>query len=220
LSNQDNKTAGATAVGAHPNWDDSYKKGKDALPWDTGAAAPELVSYLAARETPKQVLEIGCGTGSNAIWMAERGAVVLATDISPTAVDIAKKKAERYSSLKLEFRVADIIDSSPAENDSVDFVFDRGVYHVMPGNDARKIFIERVAAALKDGGFWMCIAGSLDEERPEGVGGPPQLKASQLVDLAEKHFEVFHLRRILSSGPYGNEIVMWEVLYRKRATKK
>lgn len=220
LSDKDKESSTSAATAEPHRWEDAYKKGKEALPWDTGAAAPELVRYLESSAMPKQILEIGCGTGSNAIWMAERGASVLATEISPTAIEMAQKKLEHNKSLKLEFRLADIIESSPVKDGTIDFVFDRGVYHVMPDNNSRTTFIARVAAALKEGGFWLCIAGSVDEDRPEGAGGPPQLNASDLVDLAQKYFELFHLKRILSSGPYGNEIVMWEALYRKRALKK
>lgn len=160
--------------------------------------APELVAYLESRDMPKSVLEVGCGTGSNAIWMAERGALVVATEIAPTAIELAKKKLADTKKLQLEFRVADITKEKPVPDSSVDFVFDRGVFHVMPDDLSRAAFIERVAAALHIGGFWLCIAGSMDEERPEGVGGPPQLTARNLVDAAEKHFEVFHLKRIIS----------------------
>ncbi|HEY9680530.1 MAG TPA: class I SAM-dependent methyltransferase [Oculatellaceae cyanobacterium] len=220
MSDKDQESNASAATVEPHRWEDAYKKGKDALPWDTGAAAPELVRYLESSTMPKQILEIGCGTGSNAIWMAERGASVLATEISPTAIELAKKKIENNKSLKLEFRLADIIESSPVKEGTIDFVFDRGVYHVMPDDDSREIFIDRVAGALKNGGFWLCIAGSADEDRPENAGGPPQLQASDLVNLAQKHFELFHLKRIISSGPYGNEIVMWEALYRKRAPKR
>ncbi len=72
-------------------------------------------------------------------------------------------------------------------------------------------------ASLKSGGFWLCVAGSADEHRPEGEEGPPQLKASDLVDVAEEKFELFSLQRILSVGPHKRPPkVMWEALYRKR----
>ena len=49
-------------------WDERYKVGKDALPWDTGMPAPELVEYFEKTESkPTSALEIGCGTGTNAI---------------------------------------------------------------------------------------------------------------------------------------------------------
>jgi len=217
VQNQDSDKSGSQVVAPYRNWDDCYKKGKDSLPWDTGEAAPELVRYLESVELfPGNVLEIGCGTGTNAVWMARRGASVVATDISPKAVEIAKTK-QNEASVSIDFRVADIIVESPVADASVDFVFDRGVYHVMQTPEFRKTFIDRVAAALKDGGFWLCVSGSADEQRAEGEEGPPQLKASDLVDLAEEKFELFSLQRILSVGPHNRPpIVMWEALYRKR----
>jgi SAM-dependent methyltransferase len=196
------------------NWEERYQEGKDALPWDSGVPADELVEYFNSLQSPpKRVLEVGCGTGTNAIWMSEQGCEVTATDISPTAIDLAKAKAE--NSKKIQFAVSDIVQMLPVPSNSVDFVFDRGVYHTMTPEN-RKLFAERIAQALSNGGFWLCLAGSADQIRAEGEMGPPQLKAADLIDNIEEYFEIHELERANFILPDGSEHLAWKALFRKR----
>ena len=75
----------------HPSWDESYASNQ--LPWDTGQPEPLLVEFLASSSLqPGPTLEIGAGTGTNAIWMAERGFDVLGVDVSPQPL---KERAPR-----------------------------------------------------------------------------------------------------------------------------
>lgn len=68
----------------HPSWNESYASGQ--LPWDTGQPEPLLVEFVNSNVVaPSAALEIGVGTGTNAIWMAERGFDVLGVDIAPLA---------------------------------------------------------------------------------------------------------------------------------------
>ncbi|MDZ4838128.1 MAG: class I SAM-dependent methyltransferase [Candidatus Melainabacteria bacterium] len=200
-------------------WDDRYKAGKDSLPWDTGMPAEELVEYFQRSEVkPTSVLEIGCGTGTNAVWMAQQGCTVVANDYAPTAIAAAIQK-NKDSGVEVKFEVSDILAAEPVPAGSVDFVFDRGVYHVM-APDVRSKFIDRVHTALGEGGFWLCLAGNADEFRPEGVEGPPQLKASELVDEAEKQFEIVRMERARFVLPDNSPHLAWKVVYRKRAKQQ
>jgi methylase of polypeptide subunit release factors len=77
----------------HPSWNDSYASGVP--PWDTGLPEPLLVEFITSADVaPVRTLEIGAGTGTNAIWLAERGFDVLGVDVSPLAVEKAHAKME------------------------------------------------------------------------------------------------------------------------------
>lgn len=196
-------------------WDERYKSGPDALPWDDGIPSPELVEcFSGLPEAPESVLEIGCGTGTNAIWLAQKGAAVVATDISPTAIDAAKKKCAA-AGVKVDLKVSDIVEAAPVPPGSVDFVFDRGVFHVMEPQN-REVFIDRVAASLTEGGYWLCLAGSCDEIRGPEEMGPPQLKASELIEPVEGKFEVHRLGRSAFVLPGGKPHLAWTALFKKR----
>jgi methylase of polypeptide subunit release factors len=70
-------------------WDDRYREGN--VPWDTGQPSSELQQVLQRHSIdPCRTLEIGCGTGTNSVWLAQRGFEVTAIDLSPLAVDQAQ----------------------------------------------------------------------------------------------------------------------------------
>ena len=72
----------------HPSWNERYASGE--LPWDTGTPEPLLVNFVTSGGVmPGRALEIGAGTGTNAIWLAEHGFDVLGVDVSSLAVEKA-----------------------------------------------------------------------------------------------------------------------------------
>src|SRR5947208_12866804 len=83
----------------------SYRTGD--TPWDSGVPSAELVRVLDAGLLPgKTVLEIGCGTGTNAIAFARRGYRVTAVDYVEAAVQRAREKA-RKAGIEIDFGVGD-----------------------------------------------------------------------------------------------------------------
>jgi len=64
-------------------------------PWDTGVTPPELVALVEEHDGPPgRVLELGCGTGTNAVYLARHGWDVTAVDLIDRAVEQAREKAE------------------------------------------------------------------------------------------------------------------------------
>ena len=195
------------------SWEDRYKANTGTLPWDIGTPAPELTATLPELTVQgKNVLEIGCGTGTNAIWLARQGFKVTATEVAPTALEIAKKKASDAQA-EINFKLSDICEELPVEEHSSAFVFDRGVFHVMPAEN-RAVFVERVARCLAPGGYWLCLAGSADETQAEG---PPKLTAAIIVNHIEPLFELHTLERVSFTIPGQGPHLAWMGLFRVRA---
>ncbi len=72
-----------------------------------------LLSYLPGDLTGQRVLDAGCGTGSLAVEAAQRGAHVVAIDISDTLVQLAKERtAGQYGKGSVDFRVSDMLEPS------------------------------------------------------------------------------------------------------------
>ncbi|MGW5001487.1 class I SAM-dependent methyltransferase [Streptomyces hydrogenans] len=73
--------------------EDFYRNGKP--PWDSGVTPPELVALVEGpgAPTPRQALELGCGTGTNAVYLARHGWRVTAVDLVDRAVRQASEKA-------------------------------------------------------------------------------------------------------------------------------
>lgn len=198
------------------DWEARYQE-ETVLPWDTGLTAPELEEFFEAiPETirPKHVLEVGCGTGTNAVWMAKHGCTVVATEIAPTALKAAEARASEEK-VDIDFHLLDICEKSPVPDASQDLAFDRGVFHVIPAA-MRPVFVQRLAAAVKPGGHWLCLAGSKDEVRENPEVGPPQLTAVQLLEHVEPHFEVTSLTQTYFILPDGTSHLGWKAIYKRR----
>ncbi len=192
----------------HPSWNESYASGQ--LPWDTGEPEPLLVEFVTSGAvTPGATLEIGAGTGTNAIWMAERGFDVLGVDVSPLAVERAQAKMEGRA-LRCRFAVWDIL-AAPPPGGPFQFVFDRGCFHVFDEPVERERFAAHVAAALAPGGLWLSLIGST--EGPSREVGPPRRSAREVTVAIEQALEIVELR---SAEFHGHGAKAWLCLSRQR----
>ncbi len=167
---------------------EKYKSGNP--PWEIHRADFNLINMV--QETPIvacDALDIGCGTGNNAIWLQQQGFNVIGVDSTDIAIERARKKASE-AKIDCPFYVLDFLcDDIPGA--SFNFAFDRGCFHHFLEHDKLNQFADKVNQVLKDDGLWLTLAGSADETR-EGPG-PPQLNAQQIVNAAEPFFEILSL---------------------------
>ena len=71
------------------DWDQHYAAGE--TPWDTGNPDPELVRLVESGRVPRgRALDVGCGTGTNARYLASKGCEVVGVDVSRVAIEQAK----------------------------------------------------------------------------------------------------------------------------------
>lgn len=164
---------------SNPNWNDHYSSGD--LPWDTGQPDEHLVELVrAGRIAPGTALDVGCGTGTNALWLAQQGFDVLGVDVAPLAIDRARGKLPAPAP-RCRFEVRDFLADPPAGTFS--FVFDRGCFHVFDDAADRARFAARVAQLLAPDGIWLSLIGST--EGPPRDAGPPRRSAREVVDAIE-----------------------------------
>src|SRR6266436_1513971 len=74
------------------NWDERYSSGERAAE-DIDAAPTPLLVETSKRLTPGRALDLACGAGRNALWLAEQGWSVTAVDGSPAAIEILRSQA-------------------------------------------------------------------------------------------------------------------------------
>jgi methyl halide transferase len=193
---------------SHPSWNESYASG--VLPWDTGQPEPLLVAFVTSGGVaPGRALEIGTGTGANAIWLAERGFDVLGVDIAPLAIEKARAKMEGRG-LDCCFRTLDILAESPPDG-PFQFIFDRGCFHVFDEPNERQRFATQVAGALTPGGLWLSLIGST--EGPPREVGPPRRSAREIALAIEPALEIVELR----AAEFGtHDAKAWFSLARQR----
>lgn len=188
-----------------------YKSGD--TPWDIGKPDFNLVEVVTQKPVPGcKALDIGCGTGDNAVWLARNGFEVTGTDTSDIALEKAKEKAIK-AGLECHFVLADFLNSK-IEGAPFGFAFDRGCFHAFSSEDDRKRFARNVAAHLEEKGLWLTLVGNADEDR-KGPG-PPQRTASDIILAVEPCFEVLSLISVYFSSNFPNPPRAWRCLMRKR----
>ncbi len=173
-----------------PEWEEIYQQGE--LPWDTGRPDPYLVDLVKTHPiAPCRAFEVGCGTGTNARWLAERGFDVLGVDLAPTAIETAR--ARTAAGLTCRFEVLDFLgDATPSG--PFDFAFDRGCFHVFDGAEKQAQFAARIAALLAPDGVWLSLIGST-EGAPRDRG-PPRRSAREIMTAIEPSLRIVELRAI------------------------
>jgi SAM-dependent methyltransferase len=127
-------------------------------PWDRGAAVPSLVDIVdgASALPPGRALDIGCGTGTNAIYLAERGWDAVGVDMVPGALAIARRRAEEVgvSPCFVEGDVTRLRDFGVGGG--YDLLTDIGCFHTIPA-DRRQPYVESVTEAAAPGATFLLV---------------------------------------------------------------
>src|SRR5687767_9051897 len=110
------------------DWDAHYKSGTP--PWESGRPSSELRRVLAEEKIqPCRVIELGGGSGINAVWLAQQGFNVTAIDFNRLAIEKAKERAAS-AGVAVRFVLGDVLNLTE-EYEPFPFFFDRGCYHVV-----------------------------------------------------------------------------------------
>ena len=107
----------------------------DTVPWDTKAPKESVVAWQEAGLVRGAVLDIGCGLGDNAIYLAQQGHTVTGLDISPTALITAEHRAAD-AGVDVTFAVADATKLD-GYADAFDTVIDSGMFHCLNDDGKR-----------------------------------------------------------------------------------
>ncbi|HAF61845.1 MAG TPA: hypothetical protein DCK95_05920 [Anaerolineaceae bacterium] len=119
--------------------------------WDTNISPPELYDFLETYPAGK-ALDIGCGTGTNLITMAEKGWVVDGVEFIGKAVRAARRKIHGKN-LPIHIYHTDFL-AHKLPTASYDLILDMGCYHSFPDEDKR-IYENKVAESLVHGGYYL-----------------------------------------------------------------
>lgn len=195
----------------HMAWNDRYRDGN--LPWDTGQPSSEL--QRAVKQIPIQpcrALELGCGTGTNTVWLAQQGFDVTGIDLAPLAVELAEKRAHA-AAVKAHFLVADVLQL-PDLDGPFAFFLDRGCYHAVRRN-APDQYAPAVRRQLVSGGRGLILAGNAREPHDPG---PPVVTEQQIRDELGAVFQILDLHEFRFDEAPGlpERFLGWSCLVEKR----
>jgi SAM-dependent methyltransferase len=148
-------------------WDERYRSAKRV--W-SGNPNPQLVTEVADRP-PGRALDVGCGEGADAIWLARRGWTVVAADISGVALERAARHARDTDpavAARIQWWQADLL-ARPPEPRRFDLV--SAQFMQLPPGPRTRLFTA-LAASVRDGGM-LLIVGHHPSDLAAGVPRPP-----------------------------------------------
>ena len=118
-------------------------------PWDTGITPPELYDFIASHPAGR-ALDIGCGTDTNVITLANAGWQATGFDFAPRAIQIAKRK------LKKAGIQANVFTDDATQMNKVhgqfDLALDMGCFH---GIENKTGYLTQLTRILAPSGFWL-----------------------------------------------------------------
>jgi SAM-dependent methyltransferase len=209
-----------------PAWDDLFESRPERCPFLTDRPDENLVAWYADDQlSPGYVLELGCGQGRNATYLADLGCTVDAIDSSAQAIEWAAERADR-AGVRVNFQLGSIFGAA-FEEGSYDLVYDSGCFHHLAPH-RRRDYVELVTRAVKPGGSFglVCFrpeggSGYTDQQVYEraSLGGGLGYSAEQLRGLWDRPpFSVRALRPMRKEAATGQrfgEDFLWTLLATK-----
>lgn len=174
------------------------------IPWNLDTPPDALVElFKSGKISPCKTIDLGCGTGNYALYLAKMGFDVTGIDISPSAIKMAKKNAGSKA-LNPSFISADMLGELKEFTEPFDFAYDWEVlHHIFP--EDRKKYLKNVHRILSSGGKYLSVCFS---EKDPHFGGSGKYRETplgtvlyfssedELKDLFSPHFHILDLKTI------------------------
>jgi len=157
-------------------------------PWDIGRPQQEFVQLEESGKISGDVLDVGCGTGENALYLAGRGHGVWGVDAVPAAIETSRRKAEERD-LAATFLVKDALHLHEIGR-TFDTVIDSGLFHTLSDPD-RPRFVWNLSRVLKPEGSYFMLAFS--ELEPAGYG-PRRITRKEIWDAFSDGWRINEIR--------------------------
>ena len=155
-------------------------------PWDTGIAPPILEALVSDESLkPGRALDLGCGRGTNTLFLAKHGWKVQGIDFAPPAIRAARRKkssAPADVAARVQFRTGDV-SKLEVRVEPFDLAFDQGCLHSLP-TDLRAGYASGLKGNLRSGGRYLLWAF-----KPES-SPPPSMAEADIRALFEPELEL------------------------------
>ena len=151
-------------------WDQQYASDEYLSRWNRQAPTHDLPAMICAGfiQRDSTVLDLGCGTGTDAIYFAKMGLKTIGVDLSRVALEIAAKRAQE-AGVEVDWRQASVLDL-PIPDGSIEFVADAGCFHHL-GAGERMSYVAEVYRVLRPGSKLLLRWGEIPG-RPSEIDGP------------------------------------------------
>jgi len=204
--------------------DEIYKKlPPEKIPWNIEAPPAVLMELVeSGKVRPCRTIDLGCGAGNYAIYLASRGFMVTGIDISPAAITLARENAGKKG-VSCTFLVADVLaDLSGVVHETFDFAFDwELLHHIYP--EERVKYVENIVKLLNPGGKYLSVCFSEKDPQFGGAGKYRETplgtvlyfsSLEELRDLFTPSFRIINLKTIQVTGKFGPHIANFAFMER------
>jgi SAM-dependent methyltransferase len=185
-------------------------------PWDTKAPSESVIAWQTGGWVHGDVLDIGCGFGDNAIFLARNGPTVTGLDISPTALITAEQRAEN-AGVGVKFAAADSTKLD-GYTDAFDTVIDVGLFHSLD-DDGRRSYAAAVHRATRPGAT--LLLSCFSDANPVGKEWRPAVSEETLRDvLGDAGWDVVSLEPATVRGELDGapvEMAFWHLRAQRRS---
>jgi cyclopropane fatty-acyl-phospholipid synthase-like methyltransferase len=172
-------------------------------PWDIGRPQKEFTELVRQGEITGSVLDIGCGSGDNALFFAQEGFDVWGIDSSPLAIQKAQEKGAQRG-LPVHFLVLNALELTKL-NRTFDTATDSGLFHTLSDED-RPLFVKNLTAILSPSGnyFMLCFS-----DREPGGYGPRRITEREIRETFSDGWLIRYIRpavfesRTRARGPHA-----------------
>jgi cyclopropane fatty-acyl-phospholipid synthase-like methyltransferase len=161
---------------------------KGVPPWEIDGPQSEIVNLAEHGQIRSAVLDVGCGTGENALYLAGLGFEVLGIDIVSTAIEKALRKAKERA-WPAQFLVWDALNLQGLQA-RFNTVIDSGFFHVLP-EKKRPVFITSLASVLDFGGTYLMMCFS---EHEPGSWGPRRVTQDEIREGFKQGWQINYIR--------------------------
>ena len=195
----------------------------DEIPWNIEVPPDALMGLVESGEVkPCRTIDLGCGTGNYAIYLAYKGFEVTGVDLSPTAIKMAGENAKRKGA-KINFLVADVLGDLNEVRETFDFAYDwELLHHLFP--DERKKYVRNVHKILNPNGKYLSVC--FNENDPLFKGSGKYVKTqidtvlylsskNELLELFEPCFYIKELKVMEFIGKSVNHLVNYAFMEKK-----
>lgn len=166
-----------------------YSSGE--VPWDDELPPPEIIDSVAALK-PGKAIDLGCGYGRTAIYLARLGWDVDAIDFIPYAIEEAQRRAEN-AGVKIQFHLANVLDLNFLTT-TYDFGVDVGCCHNMNESELMK-YEEQLARLLRSGALFLLFARIKGSEERNDESGPSGLAEKTILATFADSFKLIWIKR-------------------------
>ncbi|KAA0548986.1 methyltransferase domain-containing protein [Bacillus sp. BGMRC 2118] len=209
-----------------PFWESFYEDRTKKIPFFQVKGPDEnLVDYFDRGFEPRKALDLGCGPGRNAIYMAKKGCQVDAIDISEKAIEWVNERAmEEDVEINL---YCDSVFNFEFEEQSYDFIYDSGLFHHLAPH-RRLTYIKILKKALKKDGKFGLVCFNTDGALPtpdwqvykeRSLKGGIGYTEKRLRQVFEQDFTFIECRKMKNitqpSEQFGFEF-LWTALMEKK----